>query len=310
MTDWLSVTVRAALYVDLMLLFGLPLFGLYSLRRAERQSVLPFRALIAGLAVLGLALSALGIAALTAAMAGVSLSGIDRETLSMVITQTSIGTAWQVRTAALLMTLGFAWAAGQRTGAAPFAVMTGAAGIALASLAWTGHGAASEGRGGLVHLWADIFHLLAAGAWIGGIAAFGWLLLRPLAAMTEDHLRLSHRALDRFSVIGSIVVGVIVASGLVNSYMLVGPMHVLELPFTRYGQLLLIKLALFAAMVALAAANRFRLTPALETALAHGDAVSAVAALRRSMAWEAGAALAILGLVAWMGMLAPPMSAT
>lgn len=310
MADWLSVTVRAALYVDLMLLFGLPLFGLYSLRRAERQSVLPFRALIAGLAVLGLALSALGIAALTAAMAGVSLSGIDRETLSMVITQTSIGTAWQVRTAALLMTLGFAWAAGQRTGAAPFAVMTGAAGIALASLAWTGHGAASEGRGGLVHLWADIFHLLAAGAWIGGIAAFGWLLLRPLAAMTEDHLRLSHRALDRFSVIGSIVVGVIVASGLVNSYMLVGPMHVLELPFTRYGQLLLIKLALFAAMVALAAANRFRLTPALETALAHGDAVSAVAALRRSMAWEAGAALAILGLVAWMGMLAPPMSAT
>ncbi len=310
MADWLSVTVRAALYVDLMLLFGLPLFGLYSLRRAERQSVLPFRALIAGLAVLGLALSALGIAALTAAMAGVSLSGIDRETLSMVITQTSIGTAWQVRTAALLMTLGFAWAAGQRTGAAPFAVMTGAAGIALASLAWTGHGAASEGRGGLVHLWADIFHLLAAGAWIGGIAAFGWLLLRPVAAMTEDHLRLSHRALDRFSVIGSIVVGVIVASGLVNSYMLVGPMHVLELPFTRYGQLLLIKLALFAAMVALAAANRFRLTPALETALAHGDAVSAVAALRRSMAWEAGAALAILGLVAWMGMLAPPMSAT
>lgn len=310
MTDWLSVTVRTALYVDLMLLFGLPLFGLYSLRRAERQSVLPFRALIAGLAVLGLALSALGIAALTAAMAGVSLSGIDRETLSMVITQTSIGTAWQVRTAALLMTLGFAWAAGQRTGAAPFAVMTGAAGIALASLAWTGHGAASEGRGGLVHLWADIFHLLAAGAWIGGIAAFGWLLLRPVAAMTEDHLRLSHRALDRFSVIGSIVVGVIVASGLVNSYMLVGPMHVLELPFTRYGQLLLIKLALFAAMVALAAANRFRLTPALETALAHGDAVSAVAALRRSMAWEAGAALAILGLVAWMGMLAPPMSAT
>ncbi len=310
MTDWLSVTVRTALYVDLMLLFGLPLFGLYSLRRAERQSVLPFRALIAGLAVLGLALSALGIAALTAAMAGVSLSGIDRETLSMVITQTSIGTAWQVRTAALLMTLGFAWAAGQRTGAAPFSVMTGAAGIALASLAWTGHGAASEGRGGLVHLWADIFHLLAAGAWIGGIAAFGWLLLRPVAAMTEDHLRLSHRALDRFSVIGSIVVGVIVASGLVNSYMLVGPMHVLELPFTRYGQLLLIKLALFAAMVALAAANRFRLTPALETALAHGDAVSAVAALRRSMAWEAGAALAILGLVAWMGMLAPPMSAT
>ena len=309
MTDWVSVSIRAALYVDLMLLFGLPLFGLYSLTRAERQAVLPFRALVAGLAVLGLALSGLGIAAMTAAMAGVPLSGVDRETLDMVITQTSVGTAWQVRIAALLIALWFAWAAGQRKGAALFALMTGAAGIALASLAWTGHGAASEGRAGLVHLWADIFHLLAAGAWIGGIAAFGWLLLRPVAAMSEDHLRLSHRTLDRFSVVGSVVVGVIVASGLVNSYMLVGPMHIVDLPVTLYGQLLLVKLALFAAMVALAAANRFRLTPALETALANGDALSAVAALRRSMVWEAAAVLAILGLVAWMGMLSPPMSA-
>ena len=309
MTDWVNVSIRAALYVDLMLLFGLSLFGLYSLTRAERQSVLPFRALIAGLAALGLALSGLGIAAMTAAMAGVPLSGVDRETLDMVITQTSVGTAWQVRIAALLIALCFAWAAGQRKGAALFALMTGAAGIALASLAWTGHGAASEGRAGLVHLWADIFHLLAAGAWIGGIAAFGWLLLRPVAAMSEDHLRLSHRTLDRFSVVGSVVVGVIVASGLVNSYMLVGPMHIVDLPVTLYGQLLLVKLALVAAMVALAAANRFRLTPALETALANGDALSAVAALRRSMVWEAAAVLAILGLVAWMGMLSPPMSA-
>ena len=308
MTDWLSVGVRAALYADLMLLFGLPLFGLYSFTRADRQSVLPFRAVMAVLAGLGLALSALGIAAITAGMAGVPLSGIDRETLDMVITQTSIGTAWQVRMGALAITLLCAVVGARRQSAVLFAVSTGAAAIALASLAWTGHGAASEGRVGLVHLWADIFHLLAAGIWIGGIAAFGWLLLRPAAAMTPDHLQLSHRALDRFSVIGSLVVGVIVASGLVNGYMLIGPMHIIDLPATLYGQLFLLKLTLFAAMLALAAANRFRLTPTLAAALAHGDTARAVAALRRSIAWEASAALIILGLVAWIGLLTPPMA--
>ena len=306
MTDWLSVSSRAALYADLMLCFGLPLFALYGFTRAERQTVLPVRASLAVLAALGLALSALGIATITAGMAGVPLSEIDRASLEMVITQTSIGTAWQVRMGALSVALVCALIAGRRSAVPHLAIA--AAAIALASLAWTGHGAASEGRAGLLHLWADIAHLLAAGAWLGAIAAFGWLLYRPRAAMTPDHLHLLHRALARFSVIGSLLVGVLVASGMVNGYMLVGPMHVLDLPTTRYGQLFLIKLALFAAMLALAAANRFRLTPALGTALGQGDSARTVTALRRSIAWEAGAALAIVSLVAWIGTLTPPMA--
>ncbi len=306
MTDWLAVSIRTALYADLMLCVGLPLFALYSFTRAQRAAVLPLRRGVAALAATGLALSALGIAVITAGMAGVPLSEIDRETLDMVITQTSIGTAWVVRMGALLAALLGALIAGRRAAALP--LITAAAAIALGSLAWTGHGAASEGRTGLVHLWADIAHLLAAGAWLGGIAGFGWLLLRPAATLTPGHLRLSHRALARFAVAGSVAVGVIVASGLINGYMLVGPMHVRDLPASLYGQLLLAKLALFGAMLALAAVNRFRLTPALEAALAQGDPGRALAALRRSIVCEAGAALAILGLVAWLGMLTPPMA--
>ena len=308
MADWLMVSVRAALYVDLALLFGLPLFGLYALNGAQRHSVLPLRAWIAGLALLGLALSALGIVAMTASMGGVPLSGVDRDSLTLVITQTSIGTAWQARICGLLVTALFAWAVGQRKGVVMFSLITVAAGLSLASLAWTGHGAASEGRAGLFHLWADIIHLLAAGAWIGGIAAFCLLLFRRADVMTSEHLHLSHRALDRFSVVGSIVVGFIVASGVVSGYMLVGPAHVTELPFTLYGQLLLAKLALFAGMLILAATNRFRLTPGLQAAIANGNTARAIAALRRSLACEAEAALVILGLVAWLGTLAPPMS--
>lgn len=306
MTDWLPVSIRAALYADLMLCFGLPLFALYSFTRAERQTVLPVRASVAVLAALGLALSALGIAIITAGMAGVPLSEIDRASLEMVITQTSIGTAWQVRMGALSVALVCALIAGRRSAVPPLA--TAAAAIALASLAWTGHGAASEGRSGLLHLWADIAHLLAAGAWLGAIAALGWLLLRPAASMTPEHLHVTHRALARFSVIGSLLVGAIIASGLVNGYMVVGPSHIADLPATLYGQLLLDKLALFAAMLALAAANRFCLTPALAAALRQGGTARAVAALRRSITLEASAALIILGLVAWIGTLAPPMA--
>ncbi|MBC7506237.1 MAG: copper resistance protein CopD, partial [Sandarakinorhabdus sp.] len=47
MIDTLTIGIRFALYANLMLLFGLPLFGLYGLKGAERlhSNVLPLRAL-------------------------------------------------------------------------------------------------------------------------------------------------------------------------------------------------------------------------------------------------------------------------
>jgi len=126
--------------------------------------------------------------------------------------------------------------------------------------------------------------------------------------MTDYHLRLTHRALEGFSLVGTVIVALIVASGLVNSYMLVGPAHVLSLPSTLYGQLLIAKLVLFGVMLALAAANRFRLTPALDQAIKENGTMTAITLLRRSLIFEASAALLILGLVAWLGTLEPPMS--
>ena len=66
-----------------------------------------------------------------------------------------------------------------------------AAAVALASLAWSGHGAASEGFRGTVHLVADIVHLLAAGVWVGPLFALGLLLFRCASSMTADHLLLA-----------------------------------------------------------------------------------------------------------------------
>ncbi len=310
MIDGLTIGIRFALYVNLMLLFGLPLFGLYALKGAERlhSNVLPLRALTIWLALLAMGLSLLSIISMTASMAGVSLFEIDRASVNMMISETPMGQAWQGRMAALLGTLYLAVALGACKKPTWLVLVSLGAASALASLAWTGHGAASEGIAGTRHLIADIVHLLASGAWVGALASLGTMIFRPSSNVNVDHLRLTHRALEGFSRVGTLIVALIVASGLVNSYMLVGPAHVLSLPSTLYGRLLMAKLALFGVMLGLAAANRFRLTPAFDQAIKENGTMSAITLLRRSLIFEASAALLILGLVAWLGTLEPPMS--
>ena len=59
-------------------------------------------------------------------------------------------------------------------------------------------------------------------------------------------------------------------------------------------------------MLALAAANRFRLTPDLGAALdGGGSRAPELGALRRSLLIETALSLGVLGLVAWLGTLAP-----
>ena len=310
MADWLTVGIRFALYVNLMLLFGLPLFGLYALRGTERllSSVLPLRALIFWLAASAIGLSIVSIIAMTASMAGVPLGEVDRASVNMIISETAMGNAWQARIAALLITFYVSIALGGRKTPTWLVLVVLGSGAALASLAWTGHGAATVGDAGMRHLVADIVHLLAAGGWLGALAAHAALLFRPLATTTRDHLRLVHRILHGFSAVGAAIVALIILSGLVNSWVLVGPEHLFSMASSLYGQLLIAKLILFGAMLGLATINRFRLTPAFERAIQSGETLVAVRRLRKSLIVETGAALVILGLVAWLGTLEPPMS--
>ena len=306
MTDGLNVALRFALYIDLMLLFGLPLFGLYALRGAERGPTGPiaFRPVTVILSASAAGLSIFAFLVMTASMAGVAIADVDSASLKSMIADTPMGHAWLARMAVLAVAL-LGLASKRLEARAGLGLATLAGAVALASLAWAGHGAAGEGVVGAVQLVADIIHLAAAGAWLGALAALGLLVCRTAAA---DDVALAHRALDQFALVGTIIVGLIVATGAVNSYLLVGPGHVLALPSSLYGRLLLAKLALFAFMLGLAAANRYRHTPALRAAIRDGGTDQAVRALRRSLVVEASAAAAILGLVAWLGTLAPPMS--
>lgn len=163
----------------------------------------------------------------------------------------------------------------------------------------------TSGAIGWLHLSADVVHLFAAGAWIGAIAALCALLFGPRTALDADRIALLHRALSDFASTGTIIVGLILLTGIVNVWIIVGISNVFSLPNHAYGRLLLVKIALFVAMLCLAAGNRFRLSPALGRAHVQCDPRTALAMLRVSLAAEAGCALTILAIAAWLGTLAP-----
>ena len=71
---------------------------------------------------------------------------------------------------------------------------------------------------------------------------------------------------------GYVAVATLIGSGLVNSWFLVGSVR--NLLNTPYGQILLTKVAVFAAMLALAAANRFWLVPSMSGRLSDGSSSS------------------------------------
>ena len=299
MSEWVAIALRFGVYLDLMLLFGLAAYPLYS-GGAEHPATGRGRPLLLALAMLGIALGIASFIAMTASMAGVPVAELDRETLAFVLQETGHGTAFVIQTLALVAAFGLALSGrGNRGGW----FIAAAAGVALGSLAWTGHAGATEGWPGAVHRLSDIVHLLAASAWIGALA----MLLRALAA-TKDVLVVpeAKEALTAFAVAGSVIVGLIIVTGIVNSVMIVGVGGLPLLPYTLYGQLLIAKLGLFALMLVLASLNRWRLTPRLDPKRDNGDPSRAIAAVRTSLVLEAGAAITILTLVAWLGTLAPP----
>ncbi|MGS0943576.1 MULTISPECIES: copper homeostasis membrane protein CopD [Pseudomonas] len=305
MGDWINIAVRFALYADLMLLFGLPLFGLYALRGEERLAgtALRFGSLITGTAVFGIMLSLLAMLVLAKSMSGVSqFMELERHVFEMIISGTDVGFTWIIRIAALMLAL-LAALLLRRWPLACLGLVSLFGAVALATLAWAGHGAMDEGTRRYVHFTSDIFHLVGAGAWLGALAAFG-LLLRPGSLVASEHMHLLSRVLNGFATTGTVIVVTLSITGVINYGLIVGP-TLDGLLSSLYGQLLLAKLALFALMLVLAAANRFRLSPLLERSIQNYQHQQAVTALRRSLFVEIGAAILILGLVAWLGTLSP-----
>lgn len=292
------VALRWLQYLAAVVALGLPLFQTY----ADDSSLRAAR-WITGVAGLVLAVgTAGGLLAQTAMMAGGWAAALDPAAVGYVIQSTSLGMAHVARIG--LGLIGVALLMSGEEGRLARLISLIAFAAATASFAWSGHGASSEGALGPVHLIADIIHALGAAVWLGALAGFCLMLLRvsrtPMNAMA--------RSLARFATVGTAAVVTLVITGLINTAFLVGADGVARIASSTWGLLLLTKLALFGLMLGLAAHNRFTLTPALAKAVARVQPAPPLRRLRISIGAEMAAGVALLGLVAAMGVQMPPAS--
>lgn len=238
----------------------------------------------------------LGVEAVT--MSGAPLAAaLMPSVVGAVLGSTLFGQLWLLR-AGLLAALA-AWvvrpAARQKTAGSEAVGLVLAGGFAV-TLAWVGHAAGLEGADGAVLLASQIVHIAATSGWLGALLPLAVAL--SLARRQPGAIAFAAAVTRRFSPLGILCVAALVASGIVNSCLLVGTIPALL--GTAYGHLLLIKLAMVLAMLALAAVNRQALTPAFGR-----DPRRALRALAWTISLETVLGLGVLVVVGALGASTP-----
>jgi len=248
-----------------------------------------------------------------AGMSGSSLSeSLQPALFQMVLTQTQPGHVWMVRAAiALVFAAGlcfFPRRPGGSQGASLAFWLCGLSAMALtASLAWLGHAGAAEGPDQNIQLAGDVVHLVTAGFWPAGLVPFVVYLGCSLQSYQDPaSLHRASAAARRFSMLSLLTVGVLVVSGSINSYFLVGSFEALLT--TKYGHFLILKLVLFVAMIAIGAWNLFvtqrRLTVSSESP-PNGRRSRALNIIRRNVWIEIVLGTLVLLAVGLLGTLPP-----
>jgi putative copper resistance protein D len=239
-------------------------------------------------------------------LVAVSMSGLSfgesmtSDVLSTVVNETQFGRVSEIRLVlAVIM-----------AGCLAYVRFPLARGLALAmslgltaALAWTGHAGSTAGEMGILHVTADMLHLLAAAIWIGGLVSLVLLLSVSRHDQTPAGVSFARDATQRFSTMAIAVVVVVLATGIFNAWILVGSWHALIV--TGYGRLLMLKVVLFAVMLLIAAANRFWLTPRLALPAPSEPQYEAVHRLERNSMIEIALALLIFAIVGMLGTLHP-----
>lgn len=271
--DGATVMLRAAQYATSLGAAGMGLllaFTGHGMSGPQRDSA---RAWLAGAAAAGIAVS-LAALPLRALVLSAGEAAFDAATWQAMMVS-RIGDAFWLRLAGLLLLLAGAlrWPAAMALAAMGALLTTG-------SYAALGHSTLYRPRQELAAL--VTLHLMALGFWVGSLP-----LLQAAARRGEAVW------LARWSPLGAGAVAILAATGAVLAVLLVRRWDLLLASW--YGWALAVKLLLVAAMLALAARNRFRLTPAL----ARGEA-GAADRLARSIRLENLLALLVFWAAAEM----------
>ena len=181
--------------------------------------------------------------------------------LSLLVTGTMWGRVWQLQLfAAVLAVCAFAgvrirgggdvwWFA---AGVAVFCAMTPALG---------GHSAGTM-KLGFLAVAADALHVIAAGAWLGTLAALVVVSKRAIGKGASASAILPE-AVASFSPVAIVTTGVVVGTGVFATWLHVGTLG--GLFGTPYGRVVLLKAALVGVVAGLGAYNWKRITPRLES---------------------------------------------
>lgn len=188
----------------------------------------------------------------------VALNGRQRalapDGLFPVLTQTSWGMGWStgIIGAALLLA---GWIISKRSVSigTPLA-LTGALGI-VAAPALTGHAASSSSF--VLAVTLDMLHVLAAGAWIGGLLMVVLAGIPAMRRLTDGNHDAAVAALvSSFHPLALFCAPIVVIAGMGTSYLRLG--GIAPLTTTSYGATLLLKLGLFVLVAGAALYNSLR----------------------------------------------------
>ncbi|HET7621281.1 MAG TPA: copper resistance protein CopC [Gemmatimonadaceae bacterium] len=210
---------------------------------------------------------------------------------------TSWGQAWIIGAAASLVALGSALIASRSSSRAGWLVAALAALAATVALPLSGHAVATPHLSTLA-VAADALHVIGAGGWLG-------TLLVTVVAGLPVTLRGAPGARGReasalisaFSPVALSCAGLLVATGVVAATLHLGSLDALW--GSRYGQVLLIKLAVIAVLLVVAFINWRILRPALGTD-------KATRRIRGSAVAELGLAVIVLVVTAVLVATPPP----
>ena len=256
----LAILAKALDYGAALMAIGGVLFGLLFASRADAAVLSLARRLAIAAALIGLAVLALRFGIRAARISGMGFEGATDPMMLGFVWESPLGTAavwrglgWVAILAILIPRVG-QWIA-----------LAGSLAVAV-SFAQVGH-TLGEPRGALAILL--VLHLLAAAFWVGALA--------PLrrAALSPEGADLLHR----FGTIAAFGVAILILAGTALAYLLSESLAALL--GTAYALGLLLKVAIVAALLGLAALNKVRFVPALRA-----EKPGAERTLRRSISWE------------------------
>ncbi|MEW6044456.1 MAG: CopD family protein [Thermoproteota archaeon] len=211
------------------------------------------------------------------------------------VLQTSFGSVWILRMAVtvLLLAIWFLMENKSSVSHKKQWVVLGLSLILIGTTTLIGHGTASEQLSALI---IDYIHNLIASVWIGGVIFFAFILL-PTFAKLEDSKkeRLTLLMIPKFSSMIVITLGVIIITGPTLLWLLEDDVDALSQSY--YGYLIIAKIAIASAMVALGGYNQFEIQKTAERKL-ESDNIAVHKKLKRTLKTEAALGIILLGVVA------------